>query len=147
MSRITLHPGERLIAQVKQDREVAILSEALWGVMGLLAITTAFYLFDRASGPQAQRAWLGTLVTVAFMVGPIAAQRLFRPMPVYWLTDRRLVLDATTDVALADIRGIRVWLTGLTLRTDSKRHALRMLVNPFAVAALLRDTIAGKESA
>jgi hypothetical protein len=37
-TRITLHPGERIVAQIIQDREVAILAEALWGVLGVLAV-------------------------------------------------------------------------------------------------------------
>ena len=142
MSRITLQPGEKLVAQVGQDREVAVLSEALWGVVSLLAITTALFIFDWANERRGGGASLGTVVTLAFVFGPIVAQRLLRPMPVYWLTDRRLVLNDKTEVALADIRRIRVWLSGLTLRTQTRRYALGLLVNPSAVAALLGDTIA-----
>ena len=142
MTQISLHPGERLIARVPQDREVAILTEALFGMLGMSVVTVGLYVFDQATGDQSERSWLGTLMTLGFLFGPIVAQRLMRPMPVYWLTDRRLVLDQNTEVMLTDIRRIRVWLTGLILHTDTRRYAIHLLANPSAVAALLRDTIA-----
>lgn len=142
MTQISLQPGETLIARVPQDREVAILFEALLGILGLFVFSIAYLLYDGARGVAGAGSSLGTLVTLGFLLGPIAAQRLMRPMPSYWLTNRRLVLDEGTEVALSDIRRIRVWLTGLTLRTASKRYALNLLANPSAVATLLRDTIA-----
>lgn len=144
MTQIKLHPGERLIARVPQDREIAILVETLFGVIGLGVVSA--YVFVFGDGGETAGSSIGTLVTFAFLLGPIAVQRVMRPMPVYWLTDRRLVLDETTSIALSDIRRIRVWLTQLTLRTDTTGHTLSLLVNPSAVAALLRDTIARKES-
>ncbi|CUX83459.1 MAG: hypothetical protein HLUCCA05_04780 [Roseibaca calidilacus] len=142
MTQITLHPGEQLVARVPQDREIAILFEALMASLGLMALTAGFLVFDTVQGNVKEGSSIGTLVTLGFLFGPIAAQRLMRPMPVYWLTDRRLVLDQNTEVALSDIRRIRVWLTGLNLRTDRQSYAINMLANPTAVAALLRDTIA-----
>ncbi|MBN2759964.1 MAG: hypothetical protein JXQ79_05665 [Rhodobacteraceae bacterium] len=147
MTQISLQPGETLVARVPQDREVAILSEALLGVLGLFAFSVAYLVYDGARGVAGAGSPLGTLVTLGFLFGPIAAQRLMRPMPSYWLTNRRLVLDERTEVALSDIRRIRVWLTGLTLRTDKASHKLSLLVNSSAVAKLLRDTIARKEDA
>ena len=142
MTQISLHPGEELVARVPQDREIAILFEALLASLGLMALTAAFLVFDTVQGNAKVGSSIGTLVTLGFLFGPIAAQRLRRPMPVYWLTDRRLVLNERTEVALSDIRRIRVWLTGLSLRTDHGRYAINLLANPTAVAALLRDTIA-----
>jgi len=142
VTQITLHPGEQLVARVPQDREIAILFEALMASLGLMALTAGFLVFDTVQGNVKEGSSIGTLVTLGFLFGPIAAQRLMRPMPVYWLTDRRLVLDQNTEVALSDIRRIRVWLTGLNLRTDRQSYAINMLANPTAVAALLRDTIA-----
>ncbi|MCC1481872.1 hypothetical protein [Roseibaca sp. Y0-43] len=145
MAQISLQPGETLVALVPQDREIAILFEALLGTLGLLVFSAVFFLYDSARGAAGAGSSLGTLITLGFLFGPIAAQRLMRPMPTYWLTDRRLVLDAQTSVPLSDIRRIRVWLTQLTLRTDKASHTLSLLVNPSAVATLLRDTIAQKE--
>jgi len=145
VTQISLHPGEQLVARVAQDREVAILFEALLGILGLLAITVGLLVFDVTQDRAEPGSSLGTLLTLGFLLGPIAAQRLMRPMPCYWLTDRRLVLDQNKEIALSDIRRIRVWLTGLSLRTGSERYALNLLANPSAVAALLRDTIARKE--
>ena len=142
MTQISLHPGERLVARVPQDREIAILFEALLGTLGLFIFSLAFLLFDSLRGVEEAGSSLGTLVTLGFLFGPIAAQRLMRPMPNYWLTNHRLVLDEQTAIALSDIRRIRVWLTRLTLRTHEKSYTLSLLVNPSAVAALLRDTIA-----
>lgn len=142
MSQISLHPGEQLVARVPQDREVAILFEALLGVLGVLALTAGLLVFDGAQDEAKPNTSLGTLVTLSFLLGPIAAQRLMRPIPVYWLTDRRLVLAPEKEIALSDIRRVRVWLTGLTVCTDTGRYAINLLANPSAVAALLRDTIA-----
>ncbi|WP_296640132.1 hypothetical protein [Roseinatronobacter sp.] len=142
MTQISLHPGERLVARLPQDREIAILFEALLGTLGLFIFSLAFFLFDSLRGVEEVGSSLGTLVTLGFLFGPIAAQRLMRPMPNYWLTNHRLVLDEQTAIALSDIRRIRVWLTRLTLRTHEKSYTLSLLVNPSAVAALLRDTIA-----
>jgi hypothetical protein len=142
VAQISLQPGERLVARVPQDREVAMLFEALLGTLGLLGFSAGFFLYDNARGIAGPGSSLGTLITLGFLFGPIAAQRVMRPMPVYWLTDRRLVLDQNRDVALSDIRRIRVWFTGLSLRTDDGRYAINLLANPSAVAALLRDTIA-----
>lgn len=147
MTQISLQPGETLVARVPQDREIAILFEALLGILGLFVFSVAYLVYDGARGVAGAGSSLGTLVTLGFLFGPIAAQRLMRPMPSYWLTNRRLVLDERTEVALSDIRRIRVWLTGLTLRTDKASLKLSLLVNPSAVATLLRDTIARKEDA
>lgn len=145
MTQISLLPGERLVARVPQDREIAILFEALLASLGLMVLTAAFLVFDTVQGNTKEGSSIGTLITLGFLFGPIAAQRLMRPMPCYWLTDRRLVLDEQTSVPLSDIRRIRVWLTQLTLRTDKTSHTLSLLANPSAVATLLRDTIARKE--
>jgi len=147
VTQISLQPGETLVARVPQDREIAILFEALLGILGLFVFSVAYLVYDGARGVAGAGSSLGTLVTLGFLFGPIAAQRLMRPMPSYWLTNRRLVLDERTEVALSDIRRIRVWLTGLTLRTDKASLKLSLLVNPSAVATLLRDTIARKEDA
>ncbi len=147
MTQISLQPGETLVARVPQDREIAILFEALLGILGLFVFSVAYLVYDGTRGVAGAGSSLGTLVTLGFLFGPIAAQRLMRPMPSYWLTNRRLVLDERTEVALSDIRRIRVWLTGLTLRTDKASHKLSLLVNPSTVATLLRDTIARKEDA
>jgi len=142
VTQISLHPGETLVARLPQDREIAILFEALLGTLGLLVFSAAFFLFDSLRGVEKAGSSLGTLLTLGFLFGPIAAQRLMRPMPNYWLTNHRLVLDEQTAIALTDIRRIRVWMTRLTLRTHDKSYTLSLLVNPSAVAALLRDTIA-----
>jgi hypothetical protein len=147
VTQISLQPGETLVARVPQDREIAILFEALLGILGLFVFSVAYLVYDGTRGVAGAGSSLGTLVTLGFLFGPIAAQRLMRPMPSYWLTNRRLVLDERTEVALSDIRRIRVWLTGLTLRTDKASLKLSLLVNPSAVATLLRDTIARKEDA
>jgi hypothetical protein len=147
VTQISLQPGETLVARVPQDREIAILFEALLGILGLFVFSVAYLVYDGTRGVAGAGSSLGTLVTLGFLFGPIAAQRLMRPMPSYWLTNRRLVLDERTEVALSDIRRIRVWLTGLTLRTDKASHKLSLLVNPSTVATLLRDTIARKEDA
>lgn len=146
MKQISLHPDEKLVARVPQDREIAILFEALLGVLGLFIFSAAFFLFDSLRGVEQSGSSLGTLVTLGFLFGPIAAQRLMRPMPSYWLTNHRLVLDEQTAISLSDIHRIRVWLTRLTLRTHEKSYTLSLLVNPSAVAVLLRDTIARKEN-
>jgi hypothetical protein len=102
-------------------------------------------VFDNATGQPGNGVSFGTLATLAFLLGPIAAQRLMRPMPVYWVTNHRVLLDNGSDIRLTDIRRIRVWLTRLTLHTDTQKCVLHWLANPAAVAVLLRDTIATKE--
>jgi len=64
VTQITLHPGEQLVARVPQDREIAILFEALMASLGLMALTAGFLVFDTVQGNVKEGSSIGTLVTL-----------------------------------------------------------------------------------
>ncbi|MFN7001988.1 MAG: hypothetical protein ACK4NW_01010 [Roseinatronobacter sp.] len=138
---ISLQPGETLRAMILQDRQVQLLRDGFLVTLGvMLAVTLTILLdtsLDRAlSGPGS-----GLLMTFLFLFGPLLLQRVLGARPAYVLTDRRLILAEDDTIELHQIRRIRVWLTSISLQTDTRRVWLQNLTNAAAVARLIRDTM------
>lgn len=124
------------------DWEVRLLSEALFGVIGLLAVSLALTGFDLARGRPPEGLGGGMLATLVFLFGPLLVQRLMAARPVHVLTSERLIVAADQVIELRDIRRLRVWLTSVICTTRDGRIALTHLVNASAVAYLIRAAIA-----
>lgn len=138
---ISLQPGETVRAMILQDRQVQLLRDGLLGTLGLtLAVTLTNLLdtsLDRAlSGPGS-----GLWMTFLFLFGPLLLQRVLGARPAYVLTDRRLILAEDNTIELRQIRRIQVWLTSISLQTDTRRVWLQNLTNAPAVARLIRNTM------
>jgi len=139
---VTIGPDEHLVALIHPDFEVQTLWDALlttlWLILGVMLTIGLDQSLDRAwsgLGP-----WL--LLTIAFFVGPMLAQRILAPRRPYVLTDARLIVDAQTEIALARLGRLRAWPTSLVLQADGDPVSLTHLINPPAVARLIHDTIA-----
>jgi hypothetical protein len=139
---VTLAPGERALALIPQDRQVGLLVEALVsvGVLALLSMgTIGFHVLTGrpATGPSGN-----VLVSMVFLLGPVVVGRFLRRPQVYVLTTTRVIVAEDHDIPLHQITRMRVWNTRVTIQTGKLRHMLTDLINPPAVAALIRDTVA-----
>ena len=134
--------GEEVVALIPQDRQVGFLLEAFLSVLGLLVLSGVFIGFDLLRGVTPTPPSGSTLASLAFLLGPVVLGRFLRRPGVYVLTDRRLVLAEDHEIALHDITRLRVWTTRVAIHTGRVRHMLLDLINPGAVAGLIRDTIA-----
>lgn len=138
---VTLQPGEGLRAVIAQDRQVQLLSDGLMATFGLMLAVLLKMALD--GGLQREFSGLGSglITTFVFLVGPLLVQRVFGARPAYALTDRRLILAEDDVIELHRIQRIRVWLTSVSLQTDTRRVSLQNLPNAPAVARLIRDTL------
>lgn len=138
---VTLQPGEGLRAIIMQDRQVQLLTDGIVATLGLMLAVLLKIALD--SGLQRELSGLGSglFTTLVFLVGPLVIQRIFAARPAYALTTRRLILAEDDIIELHQIRRIRVWLTSVSLQTDSRRISLQHLPNAPAVARLIRDTL------
>ena len=144
---VTLEPGERALALIPQDRQVGLLVEALVsvGVLGLLTLgTLGFHALtgQRMTGPSGNM-----LVSVAFLLGPVVIGRFLRQPQVYVLTTDRVIIAEDHDIPLHQITRLRVWNTRVTIQTGRLRHMLTDLINPPAVAALIRASVSVNRAA
>lgn len=143
---ISLLAGETTRALIQQDREVKFLREALAAMLGIGAVVVLFSLIDLIHQRPLQGLGGGMALTFAFLFGPLIYQRLFaRPVP-YLLTNQRLILGDDGALDLARVARLRVWLTSITIHAGGQKLRLVNLVNPPAVARLLRDTIAANRT-
>ena len=135
---VTLEPGERALALIPQNRQVGLLVEALVsvGVLGLLTVGT--YGFHALTGQKITGPSGNMLVSMAFLLGPVVIGRFLRKPQIYVLTSRRLIVAEDHDIPLDQITRLRVWNTRVTIQTGRLRHLLTDLINPPAVAALIR---------
>jgi hypothetical protein len=139
---LDLRPRERVVAVIMPDWEVRLLFEALFGVIGLLAVSLALTGFDLARGRPPEGLGGGMLATMVFLFGPLLVQRLMAVRPVHVLTNERLIVDADQVIELREISRIRVWLTSVICTTREGRVGLNYLVNASAVAYLIRGALA-----
>ncbi|MCC5993516.1 MAG: hypothetical protein JJT99_13460 [Rhodobacteraceae bacterium] len=143
---ISLLAGETTQALIQQDREVKFLREAVAAMLGIGAVVVLLIVIDLIHERPLQGLGGGMALTFAFLFGPLLYQRLFtRPVP-YLLTNRRLILGQDGALELARIARLRVWLTSITIHAGGQKIRLVNLVNPPAVARLLRDTIAANRT-
>ncbi len=144
---VTLQRGEKALALIAQDRQVGLLVEAILsiGLLGLLSLGTLG--FQILTGLPLSAPSGNMLVSIAFLLGPVVVGRFLRRPQVYVLTTNRVIVDEDHDIPLRDITRIQVWNTRLSIRTGRLRHMLTDLINPPAVAGLIRDTIAMNRAA
>ncbi len=138
---LALRAGESLRAVIAPDRQVQLLSDALFAIFGLMLAVGLKSLLDLSLERELSGLGSGIATTIVFLLGPLVIQRIFGPRPVYALTNRRLILAEDDAIELHRIRRIRVWLTSVSLQTDTRRVALQHLSNAPAVARLIRDTL------
>jgi hypothetical protein len=140
-AHVTLQPGEGLRAVIAQDRQVQLLTDGILATLLLMLAVVLKTLLD--GGLQRELSGLGSglFTTFVFLAGPLLMQRIFGARPVYALTDRRLILAEDDAIELHRIRRIRVWLTSISLQTDTRLVSLQHLTNAPAVARLIRDTL------
>ncbi|MCH8465813.1 MAG: hypothetical protein LAT78_04460 [Roseinatronobacter sp.] len=143
-TQFALEPGESPRALIAQSRHVQLLLDALTGVIGLMVAALALIWANIPLGQVLAGLGSGLLGTFVFLFGPLLLQRAFGAHSPYLLTNRRLILAPDDIIELKHIRRMRVWLTSISLHTDARKVTLRHLVNAPAVAALIRDTIAGE---
>lgn len=139
---VTLQPGEQMLALIPQDRQVGLLVESLLTVAGLFALSVTMIWFDllRGLGPRPPSG--STLFSVLFLLGPVVVGRVMRKPQVYVLTDQRLIVDEDDEIRLHDITRLRVWTTRVVIQSGRLRSRMTDLINPPAVATLIRDAIA-----
>jgi len=138
---VTLQPGEGVQAVIAQDRQVQLLTDGLLATFGLMLAVVLKIALDGGIGRELSGLGSGMFTTFLFLVGPLLIQRIFGARPAYTLTDRRLILAEDDIIELHQIRRIRVWLTSISLQTDTRRVWLQHLPNAPAVARLIRDTL------
>ncbi len=141
-AHIKLHRNEQVVAVIRPDLEIRLLRAALIAVVSLIMVLLFLIGLDIAMGRPLRGISAGLLLTFAFMVSPLLAQRIMSPRPVHVLTSQRLIVDQETAFPLQAITRLQVWLTGLCLDAMGRRIHLQHLANPAAVARLIRDTIA-----
>lgn len=140
-AHVILHPGEALRAVIAQDRQVQLLTDGILASAGLMLAMMLKMALD--GGLQRELSGLGSgmLTTLVFLIGPLVIQRIFGARPAYALTTHRLILAEDDAIELRQIRRIRVWLTSVSLQTETRRVSLQHLPNAPAVARLIRDTL------
>ncbi len=141
-AHVKLERGEEIVAVIRPDFEVKLLGAALIGVASLIVVLVFLIGLDMALGRPLQGIGTGMLVTFALMVGPLLAQRILSPGPIYVLTSRRLIGDNENAIAIEGITRLQVWLTGVLMQGVGQRVYLQHLIDPAGVARLIRDTIA-----
>lgn len=139
---LELHRGEEIIALIRPDFQVQVLGEALLGVLSLIGVVLFTMGLDYMLDRPMRGVGSGLTLTLALMVGPLLAQRILAPRPTYVLTSQRLIVNAETELPLGGITRLQVWLTGLFVQGAGRRVYLQHLINPGAVARLIRDTVA-----
>lgn len=141
-AHIKLQRGETALALIAQDRQVGLLKEALLTVAGLIALTLGTLWFDLLRGLSPEPPGGTTFVSLLFLIGPIVIGRFLRQPQVYVLTDQRLIVAEDDEIDLREITRLRVWATSVVVHKGRAGSALTDLINPSAVAALIRDAIA-----
>jgi hypothetical protein len=144
---VTLAPGERALALIAQDRQVGLLVESLVSVGVLALLSCGTVVFHALAGQPITGPSGNVLVSMVFLLGPVVLGRFLRRPQVYVLTTNRVILAEDHDIPLHQITRLRVWNTRVTIQTGRLRHILTDLINPPAVAALIRDTIAMNRAA
>jgi hypothetical protein len=142
--QFALEPGETPRALIGQDLQLRLIMDALAVVLVLAVIMLALIWANIPLGQVLAGFGSGLLSTFVFLFGPLMLQRIFGAHPPYLLTNRRVILAPDDIIELKHIRRMRVWLTSISLHTDARKVTLRHLVNAPAVAALIRETIAGE---
>ena len=141
-THVVLQRGEQVRALIRPDFQVQILAEMLLGALTLIGVVLATIGVDYMQDRPLRGMGSGILFTTALIVGPIFAQRILTPNPVYVLTQRRLIVNGRTSIPLDEITRLQVWLTGIYIRGSGQSGYLQHLTNPAAVARLIHDTIA-----
>lgn len=139
---VTLRAGERALALIPQDRQVGLLNEALLTVGGLIVLTLGTIWFNALRGLAPEAPGGSTFFSILFLIGPVIVGRFLRQPAIYVLTDQRLIVAEDDEIDLRDISRLRVWTTRVVVQSRQARSSLTELVNPPAVAALIRDAIA-----
>lgn len=133
--------GEHGIARIMPDATVGALNAGLELVGLFAAMALVSLVFGAAGGSSGGSA--GALFSGAAIIAPMLWAWRSRRRQTWHLTSRRLLCNGRTEVALADITRIRVWPASVWLhRKAGSKVVLRDLINPAAVAGLIRDTIA-----
>jgi hypothetical protein len=139
---VKLQRGETTLALIAQDRQVGLLNEGLLTVAGLIALTLGTLWFDMLRGLTPQPPGGTTFVSLLFLIGPVVIGRFLRSPQVYVLTDQRLIVAEDDAIDLREITRLRVWNTRVVVHQGRARSAMTDLINPAAVAGLIRDAIA-----
>ncbi|MFN4056672.1 MAG: hypothetical protein ACK4HW_00630 [Roseinatronobacter sp.] len=139
---VTLRAGERALALIPQDRQVGFLNEALLTVGGLIVLTLGTIWFNALRGFAPEAPGGSTFFSILFLIGPVIVGRFLRKPAVYVLTNQRLIVAEDDEIDLRDISRLRVWTTRVVVYSGRLKSSLTDLVNPPAVATLIRDAIA-----
>jgi hypothetical protein len=139
---VTLRAGERALALIPQDRQVGFLNEALLTVGGLIVLTLGTIWFNALRGLSPEAPGGSTFFSILFLIGPIIIGRFLRRPDVYVLTNQRLIVAEDDEIDLHDITRLRVWTTRVVIYSGRLKSRMTDLVNPPAVATLIRDAIA-----
>jgi len=132
--------GEHNIARITPDGRVGAINAGL-ELLGLFALMATINLAIGASG-AATRSFAGALLSGGVIVAPFFWAWRAKRKQSWMLTTRRLLCNGRTEVALADIRRIRVWPTSVWLyRRTAPKVVLGDLVDSAAVARLIQETI------
>lgn len=146
-AHVVFQRGEKVLALIRPDFQVQLLGEMLLGVLSLIGVVLLTIGVDYMQERPLRGVGSGLLFAAILMIGPILAQRILTPRPVYVLTQRRLIVNGRTSIPLDEITRLQVWLTGLYVHGSDQRGYLQHLINPAAVARLIRDTIGRQERA
>lgn len=134
---------ERPIARIRPDASVMWPMQALYTILGLLAANlTDLLIFGGRIGGAINPVSL--LIGAATIIAPMIWQAQRDLRDVWVLTDRAIYQNGKPVLALADISGIRVWPTRITLRAGKATIHLNYLNNPAAVAREIRAALAGE---
>lgn len=137
-------PGpERPVARIRPDAGVLWPVQGLYTVIGLTSANlTDLLIFSGRIGGAINPVSL--LIGAASILAPMVWQARRELRDVWVLTDRALYHNGKPALALADITGIRVWNTRVSLRAGKTTVHLNYLNNPAAVAREIRATLAGE---
>lgn len=143
MSLPFLAPGERLVALLREDREVRLLTEGLFVIGGGLAALLLSMVLRQHDDPPPDLG--GLAITYGIPLATAWVVAALRAPACYALTDRRLIVDPfgrPSALPLDEITVVRRWFGNLRLNRRTGRGVVLMnLREAVAVAALIEDRV------
>ncbi|MEO1539088.1 MAG: hypothetical protein AAFU59_01810 [Pseudomonadota bacterium] len=131
-----LMAGESFVARFRPDIEVKMLSETLFGILGILpfAFINAFFTQEDGDGLG-----FGLLVIAIPLGASILIARALGAPPGWVLTTERLFVEPDRAIYLRDIKRVSIWLMSLRVHTGTETHTLSDLRDVRMAAALIEE--------
>ncbi|MEL6679547.1 MAG: hypothetical protein AAFQ51_12635 [Pseudomonadota bacterium] len=132
-----LMEGESFVARFRPDLEVKMLSETLFGVLGILP----FALLNAVFAREGDGLGFGLLIiAIPLGISVLVARALGTP-PGWVLTTERLFVEPNKALYLRDIKRVSVWLMTLRVHTGTETHTLSDLRNVHGARALVEGAL------